>query len=50
MEGFPFSGNRPRASGDRQVGTEELFASVGFAPVHRPSENRVVMQRSVGKK
>jgi GNAT superfamily N-acetyltransferase len=50
IEGFPFSGNRPRASGDRQVGTEEVFASVGFAPVRRPSESRVVMQCRVRKK
>jgi GNAT superfamily N-acetyltransferase len=50
IEGFPFSGNRPRASGDRQVGTEEVFARAGFSPVRRPSESRVVMQRRVSEK
>lgn len=48
VAGFPASGSRPASSGDRQVGTEGVFASVGFEPVCRPSSKRVVMQRSVG--
>jgi GNAT superfamily N-acetyltransferase len=50
IEGFPFSGHRPNAGGDRQVGTEEVFASAGFAPVRRPSKCRVIMQCRARKK
>lgn len=44
VQGFPYSGDRPRSSGDRQVGTERVFASCGFSTVLRPSDQRVVMQ------
>lgn len=44
IEGFPLAAGRPRSGGDRQVGTEGVFSDCGFAPVHRPSEARVVMQ------
>jgi GNAT superfamily N-acetyltransferase len=46
--GFPTSGRRPASSGDRQVGSEGVFAKLGFVAVHRPSGNRVVMQRALG--
>lgn len=49
VAGFPVAGQRPASSGDRQVGSECVFASVGFVSVHRPSGNRVVMQRAVGR-
>ena len=45
--GFPASGSRPASSGDRQVGSEGVFASQGYQPVHRPSTNRVIMQVAV---
>jgi len=47
IQGFPASGNRPASGGDRQVGAESVFVEVGFAPVHRPSTKRVVMQLQV---
>jgi GNAT superfamily N-acetyltransferase len=50
VEGFPFSGTRPRSSGDRQVGTEGVFEAVGFTAMHRPSDHRVVMRRSANKR
>jgi len=49
VAGFPVAGQRPASSGDRQVGSEGVFAGAGFVPVHRPSGNRVVMQRAVGR-
>ena len=48
VAGFPASGGRPAPSGDRQVGSEGVFADLGFVAVHRPSGNRVVMQLTVG--
>ena len=48
IEGFPLSGSRRRsASGDFMTGTESLFASCGFVDVRRPSDNRVIMRRSL---
>lgn len=49
VAGFPVTGQRPASSGDRQVGAEGVFVSAGFVSVHRPSGNRVVMQRRVGR-
>ena len=48
IEGFPFAGPARRSGGDTQVGVEPLFASCGFAPVRRPSGNRVVMRLELG--
>jgi GNAT superfamily N-acetyltransferase len=48
VAGFPTFGSRPASSGDRQVGSEGVFANQGFVAVRRPSGNRVVMQRAVG--
>lgn len=43
VEGYPLS--RPGAVADElHVGLESTFASVGFAPVSRPSARRVVMR------
>ena len=47
IEGFPLSGDGRRSGGDLQVGIEPLFASCGFEPVRRPSENRVIMRRAL---
>lgn len=48
IEGFPLSGSRTRSKGsDFMTGTETLFASCGFNPVHRPSGNRVIMRRDL---
>ena len=45
IEGFPLAGSRRRSGGaDFMTGTETLFASCGFEPVRRPSDNRVVMR------
>ena len=45
VEGFPLSGDRPRAkSGDLMTGTEALFAACGFEPIRRPSDNRIIMR------
>lgn len=46
IEGFPLTGGK-RQTTDLQVGTEPLFASLGFEVVHRPSSNRVVMRREL---
>ena len=46
LEGFPTAGSRV-GSADRQVGTESLFASMGFSVVDRPSSNRVLMRRKL---
>jgi GNAT superfamily N-acetyltransferase len=48
VEGFPAAGARPASGGDRQVGSEGVFAAQGFEPVHRPSAKRVVMRRVTG--
>jgi GNAT superfamily N-acetyltransferase len=46
VEGFPLAGDRRRSPGsDMQTGMEPLFASAGFAPHHRPSNNRVIMRK-----
>jgi GNAT superfamily N-acetyltransferase len=47
VEGFPAAGARPATSGDRQVGTEAVFACQGFGVVSRPSAQRVVMRRDL---
>lgn len=48
IEGFPLSGDKRRSGGsDFQTGVEPLFAECGFQPLSRPSENRVVMRRSL---
>jgi len=48
VEGFPLSGSRRRSSSaDFMTGTETLFASRGFVDVRRPSDNRVIMRRSL---
>lgn len=48
VEGFPLSGSRRRSSSaDFMTGTESLFASCGFVEVRRPSNNRVIMRRSL---
>jgi len=48
VEAFPLAGGRRRSGGsDFMTGVEPLFAKRGFEPVHRPSANRVVMQRKV---
>ena len=47
IEGFPLSGEGRRSGGDLQVGVEPLFAACGFAPVRRPSGNRVIMRRQL---
>jgi GNAT superfamily N-acetyltransferase len=48
IEGFPLAGDRRRSGPDLQVGVEPLFAACGFEPVHRPSDNRVIMRRELG--
>lgn len=46
IEGFPLSGAKRRSGGsDFMTGVESLFAACGFEPVHRPSDNRVIMRR-----
>ena len=48
IEGFPLAGDKRRSGGsDFQTGMEPLFASCGFEPVARPSENRVIMRREL---
>jgi GNAT superfamily N-acetyltransferase len=48
IEGFPLAGSARRSSGsDLMTGVEPLFAACGFEPVDRPSDNRVVMRRSL---
>lgn len=47
VQGFPFAGSKRRSGGDTQVGVESVFASCGFEPSHRPSDNRVVMERKL---
>jgi GNAT superfamily N-acetyltransferase len=47
IEGFPFSGNQRRYSGDTQVGIESVFTACGFSVIRRPSENRVIMRREL---
>lgn len=47
IEAFPFVAGR-RRSADTQVGFERIFARCGFAPVRRPSENRVIVRRALG--
>jgi GNAT superfamily N-acetyltransferase len=45
IEGFPLAGHRSRSPGaDYQTGVEPLFEALGFQPVHRPSDNRVIMR------
>ena len=49
IEGFPLAGSRSRSkSADFMTGTETLFTGCGFRPVHRPSDNRVIMRRDLG--
>lgn len=48
IEGFPLSGSQTRSkSADLMTGTETLFAGCGFAPIRRPSNNRVIMRREL---
>lgn len=47
MEGFPFSGDGRRRSGDIQVGFQSVFEACGFEVVRAPSTNRVVMRREL---
>jgi GNAT superfamily N-acetyltransferase len=48
VEGFPLAGSKTRSQGtDFNTGVEPLFTSCGFAPVHRPSANRVIMRRDL---
>lgn len=47
VEGFPFSGEARRSSGDKQVGREAVFVAGGFSPSRRPSKQRVVMRRDI---
>jgi GNAT superfamily N-acetyltransferase len=48
IEGFPLAGTKTRSGGsDFMTGVEPLFASSGFVPVRRPSDNRVVMRRDL---
>lgn len=49
VEGFPAAGSRPASSGDRQVGTEVVFARHGFEVADRPSAQRVVMRLHLGR-
>ena len=48
IEGFPLAGSRPKSSSpDFMTGTESLFEACGFSVVRRPSNNRVIMRRSL---
>lgn len=48
IEGFPLAGSARRSGGsDMMVGVEPLFASCGFEVSDRPSDNRVVMRRTL---
>lgn len=48
IEGFPLAGTKARSGGsDFMTGVEPLFASMGFTPTHRPSNNRVIMRLSL---
>lgn len=47
IAGFPLAGERRRSGRDQEVGVESLFAACGFAPVDRPSSNRVVVRRDL---
>ena len=47
IEGFPFSGDQRRSSGDTQVGIESVFIAAGFTPLRRSSGNRVIMRREL---
>ena len=45
IEGFPLAGGKARSGGsDFMTGVEPLFASMGFIPTRRPSNNRVIMR------
>jgi hypothetical protein len=43
VEGFPLSGGERRPTGEAYLGTEAMFASLGFQPRERPSPRRVIM-------
>lgn len=48
IEGFPLAGSRRRSgTADLQTGVEGLFEAAGFVSDHRPSDNRVVMRRTL---
>ena len=47
IDGFPFSGDKRRSSGDIQVGFESVFLSCGFELLRTPSASRVVMRREL---
>ncbi|NNF68827.1 MAG: GNAT family N-acetyltransferase [Acidimicrobiia bacterium] len=50
IEGFPQAGDRTRSRGSNfQTGVEPLFEQAGFEPVRRPSDNRVIMRRELGR-
>jgi GNAT superfamily N-acetyltransferase len=44
VESFPLAGGERRATNDTYLGTEAMFAVLGFRVLHRPSERRVVMR------
>jgi GNAT superfamily N-acetyltransferase len=44
VEAFPLSGGERRPSGEAYLGTEAMFATLGFHPRERPSPRRVIMR------
>jgi GNAT superfamily N-acetyltransferase len=44
VEAFPLAGGERRPSGEAYVGTEAMYASLGFRPTLRPSPRRVIMR------
>lgn len=47
LDGFPFTSDKRRSSSQIHVGFESTFLACGFEPIHRPSQSRVVMRRTL---
>jgi GNAT superfamily N-acetyltransferase len=49
VEAFPLAGGERRPSGEAYLGTEAMFATLGFQPRERPSDRRVIMRLELPK-
>jgi len=47
IEGFPLAADVRRPPAEAYFGVEQVFTACGFAPVARPTPNRVVMRRGL---
>jgi len=45
IDGFPFTNEKRRSSGQIHVGFESTFTACGFETIRKPSNSRVVMRR-----